>query len=77
MSESVEARETRGKRDYSCEIIGLAALFILSALSHFWYIAIFAGLGTAVWALIELIGVATQIVQASEGARVRARETNS
>jgi hypothetical protein len=27
-----------GKRDYSCEIMGLIVLTILSALSHFWYI---------------------------------------
>jgi hypothetical protein len=29
-----------GKRDYSCEIMGLIVLTILSALSHFWYIMI-------------------------------------
>ncbi|HLJ15648.1 MAG TPA: hypothetical protein VKV15_14200 [Bryobacteraceae bacterium] len=72
-----ESPETSGKRDYSCELIGLAALFILSALSHFWYIAIFAGLGMAAWAFIRLIGVASQIIQASAGERIRARETNS
>jgi hypothetical protein len=72
-----ESREAPGERDYSCEIIGLATLFLLSALSHFWYIAILAGIGAAVWALIRLIGAASQIVQASAGGRVRARETNS
>ena len=35
-----ESREAPGERDYSCEIIGLATLFLLSALSHFWYILI-------------------------------------
>jgi hypothetical protein len=29
-----------GNRDYSCEIMGLIVLAILSALSHFWYIMI-------------------------------------
>lgn len=34
------------KKDYSCEIIAVCVLTILSALSHFWYImiAICAGL---------------------------------
>jgi hypothetical protein len=66
-----------GKRDYSCEIIGLAALFILSALSHFWYIAILTGLGAAVWALIRMISVASQIVQSAAGTRMRVRQTDN
>jgi hypothetical protein len=72
-----ESREAPGKRDYSCEIIGVAVLLILSALSHFWYIAIFAGLGAAAWGVVRLISLATQIVQAAAGERIRARETNS
>ena len=31
------------RRDYSCEILGLIVLTVLSALSHFWYILIAAG----------------------------------
>jgi hypothetical protein len=72
-----ESQETQGKRDYSCEIIGVAALLILSALSHFWYIAIFAGLGAVAWAVVRLISVASQIVQTAAGERIRARESNS
>jgi hypothetical protein len=29
-----------GKKDYSCEIIALCVLTVLSELSHFWYIMI-------------------------------------
>ena len=38
------------KRDYSCEIMGLIVLTILSALSHFWYIMI------AICAAAALVG---------------------
>jgi hypothetical protein len=30
----------RARRDYSCEIMGIIVLTVLSALSHFWYILI-------------------------------------
>jgi hypothetical protein len=30
----------RTRRDYSCEIMGIIVLTVLSALSHFWYILI-------------------------------------
>jgi energy-coupling factor transporter transmembrane protein EcfT len=32
------------RNNYSCEILGLVVLTILSALSHFWYIMIAAGI---------------------------------
>ena len=35
------------KRDFSCEIISAVVLVLLSALSHFWYIAIVVGIATA------------------------------
>jgi hypothetical protein len=31
-------------RDFSCEIMGLIVLTILSALSHFWYIMVAVGI---------------------------------
>ncbi len=59
--------------DYSCEIIGLAVLLILSAVSHFWYVAMVAGVGAGFWGLIRL---ANQVVQSTSGTRVRARQTD-
>jgi hypothetical protein len=43
------------KHDYGCEIISFIALFILSALSHFWYIMILVGMGGAVWLTCVLL----------------------
>ena len=37
------------KHDYGCEIMSFIVLFILSALSHFWYIMILICIGAAVW----------------------------
>ena len=49
------------RRDYSCEIIALAVLTVLSALSHFWYIMIamcvvtaFVGTGFLLFKIIVL-----------------------
>lgn len=42
-----------GKKDYSCEIIALCALTVLSELSHFWYIMI------AILVAISFAGVLT------------------
>ena len=36
------------RRDYSCEILALIVLVVLSALSHFWYIMIAIGVGMAI-----------------------------
>jgi len=37
------------KHDYGCEIVSFIVLFILSALSHFWFIMILICIGAAVW----------------------------
>ena len=55
-----EARMTRGvnipkKVDFSCEIISLIVLSILSALSHFWYILIAICMGITFWGAITLL----------------------
>ena len=34
----------KSKPDYSCEIIGLTVLTVLSAVSHFWYVMIAIGI---------------------------------
>jgi hypothetical protein len=44
------------KRDYSCEIISFIVLFILSELSHFWYIAIAICIGIIFWGAVVLLG---------------------
>lgn len=58
------------KRDYSCEIISVAVLVVLSALSHFWYIAIAAGIAVAAWQILRLIILAVR--SSSPAARMRA-----
>jgi hypothetical protein len=52
---AIEPAEERTSKDYSCEIISFVVLIGLSALSHFWLIAIGIGIGTLVWALVKLI----------------------
>jgi len=52
---AIEPAEERKSEDYSCEIISFVVLIGLSALSHFWFIAIGISVGTLVWALIKLI----------------------
>jgi hypothetical protein len=37
------------KHDYGCGILSFIVLFILSALSHFWFIMILICIGAAVW----------------------------
>jgi hypothetical protein len=55
------------RRDYSCEIMGIVVLTVLSALSHFWFILIFVGIvaGVAVLGLVMaavLIGVGRRLL---------------
>jgi hypothetical protein len=56
--------------DYSCETIGAIALLILSALSHFWYIAIALSFFIVLWAAVQF---AAKMVHAATEARVRVR----
>lgn len=42
--------------DYSCEVLSLIVLFLLSALSHFWYILIAVGFGIFLWISLALLG---------------------
>ena len=36
-------------RDYSCELLSFIVLFVLSALSHFWFIMIAICIGIGLW----------------------------
>ena len=49
-----DAGGVANKRDYGCEIISVVALLSLSALSHFWLLAIAAGALLAMWGLIMM-----------------------
>ncbi len=51
----VDADKVANKRDYSCEIISVLVLFSLSALSHFWLLAIAAGALLAMWGFLLLM----------------------
>jgi hypothetical protein len=61
---AIDPAEEGKTKDYSCEIISFVVLIALSALSHFWFIAIGITVGTLVWALItslrQLISWATR-----------------
>ena len=52
---AIDPAEERKPKDYSCEIISFVVLIGLSALSHFWFIAIGITAGTLVWALLRLV----------------------
>ena len=43
------------KRDYSCEVISIIVLLVLSELSHFWYIVIAISVGIVFWGAIVLL----------------------
>jgi hypothetical protein len=51
-----EITDSRKKGDYSCEILSIIVLFILSALSHFWYILFAICAGIILWGAIVLMG---------------------
>ncbi|HEX4641836.1 MAG TPA: hypothetical protein VH161_00165 [Candidatus Acidoferrales bacterium] len=51
----IDSTEELKKRDYSCEIISAIVLLGLSALSHFWFIAIAGAAGTALWGAVLLL----------------------
>ena len=42
--------------DYSCEVLSLIVLFVLSALSHFWYVLMAVGVGISLWLGVLLLG---------------------
>jgi len=52
---AIEPAEECKPKDYSCEIISAVVLIGLSALSHFWFIAIGITVGTLVWALVKML----------------------
>jgi hypothetical protein len=52
---AIEPAEERTSKDYSCEIISFVVLLGLSALSHFWFIAIGISFGSLMWAFIRLL----------------------
>ena len=41
--------DRRKNGDYSCEVLSLIVLFLLSALSHFWYVLMAVGVGILLW----------------------------
>jgi hypothetical protein len=70
------AHEAR-KRDYSCEILSLIVLVILSDLSHFWLIVIAICIGVVFWGAIVLFG---KLLLSTFGAlpwRPRVRQINN
>jgi hypothetical protein len=68
----IDQADEHGRQDYSCEIISFVVLIGLSALSHFWFIAIGIAIGISAWAFISLIkrlmscAARTRTVQARE-----------
>ena len=66
-----EGTKRQEKRDYSCEMISVVVLLVLSALAHFWYIAMFAGIAIAVWGATTLVG---QMVVSLYSSRLRTRQ---
>jgi len=59
-------------RDYSCEIMGVIVLAILSALSHFWYILIAIGILTG----LAGVGLLVAIILIRIGRQLLARVLN-
>lgn len=51
-----QGTDRRHNGDYSCEVLSLIVLFLLSALSHFWYILMAVGAGILLWAGVVLLG---------------------
>ena len=51
-----QGTDRRKNGDYSCEVLSLIVLFILSAFSHFWYILIAVGIGISLWVGLVLVG---------------------
>jgi len=59
-------------RDYSCEIMGLVVLTILSALSHFWYILVAVGILSG----FAVVGLLLAVVLLRVGRQLLARVLN-
>jgi hypothetical protein len=51
-----EMADNRKKGNYDCEILSFIVLFILSALSHFWYILFAICAGIIFWGAVVLLG---------------------
>jgi hypothetical protein len=50
-----DAGGVENKRDYGCEMISVVVLLSLSALSHFWLLAIAAGALLSIWGFVILM----------------------
>ena len=59
-------------RDYSCEVIGVIVLTVLSALSHFWYILI----ALSILAGLAVLGLAIAAILIRVGRQLLARVLN-
>ena len=51
----IDRPDESASQDYSCEIVSFVVLLGLSALSHFWFIALAIAMGIAAWALVKLV----------------------
>src|ERR1700688_5000746 len=55
-AQMAEMADSRKKGNYDCEILSIFVLFILSALSHFWYILFAICAGIILWGVVVLLG---------------------
>ena len=51
-----EKMDDQNKGDYSCEILSFIVIFILSVLSHIWYIFFAICAGIICWGAVFLLG---------------------
>jgi energy-coupling factor transporter transmembrane protein EcfT len=72
----IEKTDDSDKNDYSCEIVSFVVLVILSALSHFWFILIGAGVAIVFWAALALLGRLVRSAASALPWRPRAKQTN-
>lgn len=57
MAHGTDRRNNHRKNgDYSCEVLSLIVLFLLSALSHFWYVLLAFGVGIFLWLGVIALG---------------------
>ena len=71
----IEKVEESKRRDYSCEIISVVVLVILSGLSHFWYILIAAAIAGLFWGAIVLLGQLATFAARTFFRGIRAEQT--
>jgi hypothetical protein len=55
-AQMAEIADNPKQSDYSCKILSFIVLFILSALSHFWYILFVFCAGIVLWGAVVLVG---------------------